>query len=342
MENPPTRILIIDTALIGDVVYTSSLIGATKLIWPQCEIHALLAPRGEDVLGHHPHVSRIWVFDKSGSQRSFRSMLALGRQLRKTGFDLVLNAHSSLRSRLLTRLTHARLRVGYAGFGSSWCFTHIVQNDLNREHDYVERRINLLRVLGFNVPAEPLLVGKDQAAASWAEDFLSREEWNRVPLLGLVAGSSRSTKRWSSHNFIELGQRWIREVRGRVLIFGGTAEHDVANFIADQIGSAARAVINESLPRVSALLSQCQTVVGGDTGVTYLAVASGSSRVFVLYGSTYPSLALPPPHKAVSAGVPCCISRVGHGAHKCRWGDEAWCMNQITVERLWHVLAPSS
>src|SRR5512139_1185603 len=104
MENPPARVLIIDTAWMGDVVFTTSLIGAVGNLWPGAEVHMLVAPRGEPIVRHHPRIAKVWVYDKHSSQRSFASLRRLASVLSQQNFDVILNAHPSFRSRLLTRL----------------------------------------------------------------------------------------------------------------------------------------------------------------------------------------------------------------------------------------------
>ncbi len=146
LENTPARILIIDTAWLGDVIFTTSLLGSLKNLWPESELHVLTAPRGEPILRGHPHISKLWILDKRGAHRGLFGTLKIAAELRKAKFDLILNAHPSFRSRVLTALIGAPVRVGYEGFAARWCFTDVVPNDLAVEPDHVRRRLALLRV----------------------------------------------------------------------------------------------------------------------------------------------------------------------------------------------------
>jgi lipopolysaccharide heptosyltransferase II len=334
MENPPARALIIDTAWLGDVVFTTALIGAAHRLWPSCGLHALVAPRGEPILRGHPFVSRLWVFDKSGQDRGFFGLRRIARELRLQKFDLVLNAHPSLRSRLLTKWIAAPVRIGYQGFLANSCFTRTVPNDLAVEPDHAQRRLALLRGLGHDVPSEPLFVSvaEDERRAA-AESITSR------PLLGLIPGSAWETKRWPLNHFAELAERWIADRNGAVIVFGGKHERTLIEHLCHSNSEHILPFVNEPLSNVAAMLSQCSHVVGNDTGVTLLASAVGGPRVIALYGCTQVNYHFPPPHVALRAGVPCCLPRTGHGAHRCRWAEQAWCMEQLTVDRVWAVLA---
>ena len=332
LENSPACTLIMDTAWLGDVVFTTSLIAAARKAWPKTELHVLVAPRGEPLVRDQAAIDNVWVYDKSGREKSLMSLFALGRRLRETKFDVVLNAHPSARSRWLTRLTRAPIRVGYKGFGARLCFTHVIPNDLGIEPDHVLRRIALLRALDIPAVAEPLHFDVPDEAKNWADDFLKGYE---LPLLGIICGSARPTKRWNDESFAEIGKRWASERRGTVVVFAGRAEESSARTICAHIGDRAVPIIQESIPHVAALLARCEAVIGNDTGISFLAIAAGCPRVLVLYGSTQVNYAFPPPHRAITAGVPCCLSRTGHGAAKCRWTDQPWCMQQISVERVW-------
>ena len=336
MENTPASILILDTAWVGDVVFTTSLIGAVKRAWPGSELHILVAPRGEPVVQRHPLVDRVWVYDKHRTQKSLRSSRKLAHTLRGEHFDLILNAHPSFRSRLLTRIIGAPLSIGYRGFGSRSCFTHSIPNDLAVEPDHVVRRVNLLRVLRPDAQPEPLTIGLDPEAVRWAEEFLTSHGAQGSPRLALVCGSAWNTKRWSSDHFAEIARRWHRN-GGHTLAIGGRAESDDVAFITAK--GEAIPLIQEPLTRVAALLARCEVTVGNDTGVSFLAIAAGCPKVIVLYGSTQVNYNFPAPHKAITAGAPCCLPRTGHGARRCKWGNDPWCMGQISVEKVWQELA---
>ncbi|MBU0510004.1 glycosyltransferase family 9 protein [bacterium] len=340
MEDSPTRILIIDTAWLGDVVFTTSLISSARALWPRAEIHMVVAPRGEPILRGHPHLQRLWVLDKRGKHRNVIALAAFARQLRMLDFDLILNAHPSFRSRLLTKWIAAPIRVGFDGFGSRWCHTIHVPNDLAIEPDHVERRLNLLRRLGHSVKAAPLQVAVSPEELHEARQFLEQHGITSLPLLGLVPGSAWPTKRWSVSRYGELASRWISERHGAVLTFGASAETEILDQLHGIHPERILSMLNVPIPGVAAFLSVCSAVVGNDTGVSFLAMAAGCPRVVVLYGCTQVDYHFPPPHLAITAGVPCCLPRTGHGAHRCRWGEEPWCMEQITVERVWRELEP--
>lgn len=339
VEISPQRVLVLDTAWIGDIVFTTSLLGAVRAAWPAAELHMLTVPRGAPLLAAWPGLARLWVFDKRGSDRSPARLFTYGKKLAAERFDVVLNTHPSLRSRLLTRLTRAPIRVGYNGWGARYCLTHAIPNDLAVEPDHVARRIALLTALGVTASPQPLRVCVAGEAALWAEDFIQRHDVASSPVLGLIVGSAWQTKCWPADNFSGLARRWCEATEGVVLVFGGPQDREL---IAAVCGGKPRiiGVCGEALPRVSALLARCATVVGNDTGISFLALAAGTPQVIVLYGCTQVNYHFPPPHRALTAGVPCCLPRTGHGAHACQWAERPWCMEQITLNAVWAAIYP--
>lgn len=336
MENQPSKILIIDTAWIGDVIFSTALINAASALWPKAKIHMLVAPRGAALVEKNPQISRLWVYDKHGKDKSPLRLLHLGRKLADEHFDVVLCAHPSMRSRFLTMMTKASTRVGYFGFLSSLCFTHRIPNDLAVEPDHVERRMNLLRAVASNVSSASLHVPVLPDAKQRAREYCHKHEIRR-PVLGLVIGSAWETKRWPLARYTALAELWHREKNGSILVFGGSREAEEAVNL-HRIVPSAIPVINESIPHVAPLLADCDAVAGNDTGITFLAIAVQCKKVAALFGCTQVDYQLPSPHVAITAGVPCCLPRTGHGAHRCKWAEEPWCMSQIPVDRVWSAL----
>lgn len=335
MEINPSRILIIDTAWLGDVLFSTALIGAARAAWPHSEIHFLTAPRARELVANHPDLTTIRVFDKRGSEGGFTPLRKLAAELNAMKFDLVLNAHPSFRSRLLCSMLVAQVRVGHDGFLSSKAFTHCVHNDLAVEPDHVERRLNLLRAILPVRHTPPLKIGLTSEERAHAEEFLRVNCPGRNRFLALIPGSARKTKQWTTSNFHEIGSAWLNQSpHGCVLVFLGPNESSLKSQFPTG-GNSGFIIVEQSLRNCAALLNRCELALGNDTGVSFLAIAAGCRKVLVLYGSTQINYQFPPPHRAIAAGVPCCLPRTGHGEKVCAWtGGAAWCMNQITRERV--------
>ncbi|MBL0060092.1 MAG: glycosyltransferase family 9 protein [bacterium] len=265
MENSPTRVLIIDTAWLGDVLFTTSLIGAVREAWPQTEIHLVTAPRARELVLHHPELASIRIFDKHGNEGGYSALRKLASELNAIKFDVVLCAHPSMRSRLLCSMLDAPVRVGHQGLLASWAFTIIVHNDLAVEPDHVERRLNLLRAV---VPVRhipPLRVGVSPDEKLWSERLFSDCGANPATTLALIPGSARKTKQWDPADFVKLTRLWLQShSSGRVFVFLGPNEA-LLKPVFEAMSEERIIIVEESLRKCAALLSNCVVGVGNDT-----------------------------------------------------------------------------
>lgn len=338
MENSPARVVVIDTAWLGDVLFTTALIGAVRERWPQCELHLLTAPRARELVEGHPHLQNVWIYDKHGAERGVGALKRLADELNACEFDLCLCAHPSFRSRYLCSLLRIPVRVGYSGRLPSSAFTHTVRNDLAVQPDHVERRLDLLRAVTLVDRTPRLLVGVSTAESERANALLA-QYGAKDKVLGIVPGSARQTKQWSAERFASLAIQWLAEnSSGRVLIFLGPNERGLQP-VFEALREPRILSVTEPLRNCAALLARCTVTVGNDTGVSFLAIAAGCPKVIVLYGSTQVNYTFPSPHQALAAGVPCCLPRTGHGEAACKWSQHGpWCMSQISISRVLEAL----
>lgn len=111
MHSPASynKILIVQPAFIGDVVLATALLEALHQLLPAAQIDFLLRKGNEGVLQGHPFVRRLLIWDKK--HRKYLNLFRLTLQVRKEGYDLVLNLNRYFSSGLLTGLSGSKSRV---------------------------------------------------------------------------------------------------------------------------------------------------------------------------------------------------------------------------------------
>ncbi|MFM8596459.1 MAG: glycosyltransferase family 9 protein, partial [Flavobacteriales bacterium] len=82
------RILIIQTAFLGDVILASPVWEALHQQYPDAQVDVVVKKGNESLLQAHPFIQNVYVFDKS---QKFKNSWALGKILRKQRYDLVVN-----------------------------------------------------------------------------------------------------------------------------------------------------------------------------------------------------------------------------------------------------------
>jgi heptosyltransferase-2 len=290
------KVLIINTAFLGDVIFTAPLVDAVRAAGHA--VHLLTRPRYGRLLAR-PGVTCI-EYDKRGTQRSFQAFRTLCRALRELGFDAVLGAHPSIRSGLLARATRAPIRWGWGPVG----YTRRVL----RGPRFVDDALKLAAAID-----APIVTRQPRI-------FAARTQSDRV---ALIPGSRWGTKRWP--HWAELAERLSAQGIPTVWI-GAPDERHLA------VGPGARC-FEPGLEAATQTLAQCGVAVGGDSGLLHLARAVDTPTV-MLFGPTDAGR-LPPDPGRLDLSLPdlACRPCSPHGPKVCPLGHHR-CMQELDVMRV--------
>jgi len=318
----PKRVLVVQTAYLGDTVFTSALVASLSARWPTAAIELCVAPRGRDVALAMPAVSAVHVFDKRGTARRLAGLRRMAAVLRERNFDLAVLPHRSLRTALLARLARVPQRVGFAGTLPSLLYTSRVETS---QRGFLDREADLARHFGatprpMRLRPRPEWMEAARAAVSAAAD---------QPLAAICLGSEWETKIWPDERMGELVQT-LRERGYRPVLLGGPRERPSAREIASASDSID--TTGNSIAEAVGILSLCALAVGGDTGLVHAARALGVPTV-ALFGPTTPEV-----HQfgerevAVSLNLACSPCSA-HGSRRCPLGHHR-CMRDLDAARV--------
>ncbi|HET7784695.1 MAG TPA: glycosyltransferase family 9 protein [Myxococcales bacterium] len=320
--HPPARALVIQTAFLGDTVFTSALVGALRGRWPAAEIDLCVAPRAQDIARAIPGVSQVHVFDKRGADRGLGGLRRVAARLATRQYPLAVLPHRSLRTALLAWLAGIPERVGFAGGAGSLLYTSRVPTP----HDaFLLQEADLARALGAEPAPMQLAPRREWLAA--AESALGEGAHER--LAAVCLGSEWATKIWPTPHVSELVHR-LGESGFRPVLLGGPRERALAK----EIGAAGGCIDTTGNPvgEALAILSLSSLAVGGDTGLTHAARALGIPTV-ALFGPTAPGVHLfGPRERAVTLDLPCSPCSA-HGSRHCPLGHHR-CLRDLDVEQV--------
>jgi len=268
------RFLIIHPGFLGDAVFLGPGIRALKAKWPQSWVGICLTPRGAPVGDLLPGCDEVLVYDKRGKDRGLRGLLRAGRIARALRPDIALISHPSMRSGLLGWLSRAPRRVGYAPF----CTERL---PFPKNEPFTSRLLRCAANVGAS-DGEPTLALRAPGQDTYVRAVLAQA---RPPIVGLVPGAEQPTKRWGAAAYGELGLH-LQKRGASVVLFGGPAERGLTEEVRARaelpVGSnLAGNSVQESL----AVLSRCDVVIGGDTGLVHCARALGVP-VAMIFGPT--------------------------------------------------------
>jgi heptosyltransferase-2 len=107
------KVLIIQTAFIGDVILATPLIETIKQNYREAEIDFLLRKGNKGLLKNNPHIRNIYVWDKSQKLRNlFRLASAINQANER--YDYVINLQRFFSTGLLTMGIKAKRKIGFA------------------------------------------------------------------------------------------------------------------------------------------------------------------------------------------------------------------------------------
>jgi heptosyltransferase-2 len=331
------KILIVQTAFLGDVILTTPLIKGIKKISPDSFLSFLLIPETQDVLANNPRLDEIIIYDKRNKEKGIHFFFSLVKKVKSKGFDKALIPHRSLRSACLCFLSKIPRRIGFDRSAGSFLFTRKVKYQKN--HHEIERNLSLLS--NFKEKKEFL-----------PELFPSQEDFSKVEmffrdqnldagekLVGMAPGSIWATKRWLPQRFGQVADRLMKDSKANIVFLGSKEDEDlcyqISNLMKKQPIMAAGKM---SFLQASALISKCEVILSNDSAPVHMAVAVGTP-VVEIYGSTTPQFGFYPyGDKNVIIEKPLYCRPCGiHGKNKCP-EKHFRCMREITAEQVFEAI----
>ena len=333
---PIKRILVVQTAFIGDVILTLPLVQVLKEFIPQAEIDVVVVPRASEICRNNPSIARVIEYDKRGKDSGWRGFRRIVALVKERDYQIAILPHRSLRSALTALLAGIPLRVGFRKGGGRFLFNKSVPYD--QEKHEVERNLSLLSAIGIRDLGKvlPLVYPSrsDQAAAT--KILAGIPVKRRSNVIAVAPGTIWNTKRWLKERFVEL-IKMLHDDGFAVVLVGGKEDVDLCSSIiveADRkyvVNTAGSLTLLES----AELMRRCRLTVSNDSAPMHLSVAVGTP-VVAIFGATVPSFGFAPygPHDAVveTRGLHCRPCSV-HGGDECPIKTFE-CMVQITPDRV--------
>jgi heptosyltransferase II len=105
------KILVIQTAFIGDVVLATGLLESLQQQYPQAAISILVRKGNEALFQNHPFVKEVLIWDKKSHkyQHLFQVIVAI----RQRKFDLLINVQRFAATGLITIFSGAKTTIGF-------------------------------------------------------------------------------------------------------------------------------------------------------------------------------------------------------------------------------------
>jgi len=336
------RVLVIQTAFLGDIVLTTPFLDALTKLWPAAELHIVTTSQGKDVLDGFPQV-KIHVLEK----KKLGKLESIARVLESLGsesFDYVFSVHRSLRSLFLGRRVRAKKRIAFHSFWAKVLgYETVKYPPYSEDFHYADKPMVLLQALGLDVKrgARPHLIVTDQDRADAVPKLADLMTGKYIVMSPF---SVWGTKMWFADRFAKLGAKLVERFRCPIVLVGNgnslqivTAQTIAEKISEHQENEPQRKVINlvnqTSIGQLKAVISGARLVIANDSAPIHIAAAFNVPTV-AIFGPTVKKWGFFPlasKHVVVErAGLACRPCHI-HGPQRCPQGHFR-CMDEITVE----------
>jgi ADP-heptose:LPS heptosyltransferase len=281
--------------LIGDVFVRVAILEAFKQAYPHSRITAIVDPQSKVVLENHPDVTEVYVLSRKKKPR-FRyliDMLRGVRYLRGQRFDLSVNLYSGGSSPLLTRLIHARVRLGFDHTAALRKANNLLVKHPSLCKHWTKQLGTILGPLG--IPGSAVRQGTsfycDQAALAFAEKWFAKDT-NQYLVINL--GARIAEKRWSLSRFVQLAASIYQKYQLCPLVLTNPGMEELAAEFCQQFAAYGHFRQLPLLPlnQVAAVMRLTQFVITGDTSIMHLSFGL-KLPTLILFTYTRPEIVAP-------------------------------------------------
>jgi len=327
MKQNYSKILIIQTAFIGDAILATAVLEKLKSYYPEAKYSFLVRKGNETLFKNHPLLNELLVWDKK--RHKYRNFFKLLKNIRQNNFDLLINLHRFASSGLLMAFSGAKEKVCFDKNSFSWFATHKQLHLLQKGIHETDRNQSLIAHLTDTEPARPRLYPNP-------EDIASIQALINEDFVCIAPASVWQTKQFPKHKWIELIQALPQKIN--VYLLGAKTDFSLCQEIVE--ASALASVYNLagkiSLLASAALMQKAKMNYVNDSAPLHLASAM-NAPVCAVFCSTSPDFGFYPTSdfsKIVESSetLPCRPCGL-HGYKQCPKGHFA-CAENIQVQSL--------
>ena len=278
------RILVIQTAFLGDVILASPVWENLHAAYPHAQIDVVVKKGNESLLQAHPFLHQVFIFDKS---HKVKNLWNLGKTLRSHQYDLVINLQRFASSGILTVLARGKETRGFEKNPLSLFFTKRFKHDMKPNWHEVDRNLSLISDLVTAPIRRPQLYPSK-------EDLNSIQIYQEVPYYCLAPTSVWFTKQAPQEIWLKLIDK-LGAANAQIYLLGAPSDRAyldeiVKNTRPPQVINLAGQL---SLLQSAALMAGAKHNYVNDSGPLHLASAT-NAPVSAFFCSTVPEFGFGP------------------------------------------------
>ncbi|MEO5983931.1 MAG: glycosyltransferase family 9 protein [Ferruginibacter sp.] len=191
------KILVIQTAFIGDVVLATALVEKLGHYYKESDIDFIVRKGNEQLLANNPFIRNVLVWNKKTDK--LKNLFQLVSLVRKNRYDVVINLQRYLSTGLLTIFSGSKKTIGFTENPLSLFFTKKIvhQFDVRNPRHEVEKNNDLIKDLTDASLSRPALYPSPS-------DEQMVANYKTQPFVTMTPSSVWFTKKYPVKKWIEL------------------------------------------------------------------------------------------------------------------------------------------
>ena len=330
MENLKS-ILLVKMSSIGDVVMSTPVAESVRKAYPDAYIGWLVEEKCRDVVIGNPYLDEVFVWSRTSGIRSLRSAREVIRRMRARRFDVAIDFQGLAKSAIMTYLSGAALRIGYADCKEHNTFLYNKTVECGVWPHRMRCHRLLLEPIGIqmeSVSPNMLIPLSDEHTDRSLELLIAHGVLDRDNIVVLVPATTFAFKHWIEDRWASVADElWTR--LGLIPVFlGGKGDVELIERIRARAKTRTVSLVGQTTWAVAAATAKrARLTVAVDTGLMHSSVAVGTPTI-ALYGPTpeWKEHVSRPNFKLLMKEFPCAPCRPRRA---CEGFD---CMKAITVE----------
>ena len=278
------KILIIQTAFLGDVILATPIVSELKRLFPEAEIDFLVKKGNQSLLENNPYLNAVFTFDKSKGK--WKDIALLIKQFRTENYDLVINLQRFASSGIIAGLSKGKKIYGFKKNPMSFLFSKKFSHDIGDGTHEVERNLSVIKEFGADRIVRPSL-------------FPSKKDKEKIAphqkgkYYCLAPASVWFTKQLPKQKWVELIHKLPQD--SKIFLLGAPSDTELCTeIIKESKHENVQSLCGElSLLQSSALMQNAEMSYVNDSGPLHLA-SSVNANVTAFFCSTVPSFGFGP------------------------------------------------
>lgn len=283
------KILVIQTAFLGDAILTLPMIRKLKEFFPESVIDVIAIPDTKEVFENSPFVHNVFAYDKKGTQKTIRQLFEFAYLLKKNKYTKLFSPHRSLRTSFLVLLLSVKESAGFDISSLSYVYKKRIK--YNKHHHEVARNLELIGadINGDNWKILPEISISDTIEAKVSSLMAEIGK----PFISIAPGSVWETKKYPLEYFAKLTKYFVNK-NYKVVYIGGEKDFSLCEQLHQQepqnsFNLAGRLSITETI----ALLNHSSLLLSNDSAPTHMGMAA-DIPVITFFCSTIPEFGFYP------------------------------------------------